>query len=500
MKDKTPMRALSRRDLGLAALTFGACGSATALMPRQSAAQGLVEKLKTEVTGDLKDLSDDVREEVSYVYGMEAYVFGFPLVIMDVTRAVTTAASESGQYSAPINQFARMRTYVDPDFKNVVRISRNSLWSFAFLDLEKEPFVYSQPNTRGRYIVMQVLNMWTDDFASVGSRTTGTGPGNFLIAGPKWNGKTPPDVRETYRSSTRFAWLLVQIAAASPADFAEIHTLQDQLEITPLSAWGEPYTPPATVAIDPNVDLTVTPYDTVRLMTAETFFKRLAMLLPDNPPYPADAPMIEKLKKIGVESGKEFDAKKIDPGIMRGLNRAPAEVWLKLQAGPYGMSGVNGWVNPLNLGRYAIDYQTRALVAWLGLGALTSDDAVYPSAFVDGDGRVLDGAARYVLHFDKDNMPPTNSGVWSISPYRENFYVRNSIERYGILSSMPLKYNADGSLDIYIQAASPGADKEANWLPCPPSLPFNLTIRAYQPKKPLLDGSYKIPPVRKLNT
>jgi hypothetical protein len=291
------------------------------------------------------------------------------------------------------------------------------------------------------------MNNWTDDFASIGSRTTGTGAGNFLVAGPKWNGTAPSDVKDVYRSSTRFAWLLVQMSAAGPQAFPEIHALQDQLQLTPLSAWGKPYTPPSDVPIDPAVDLTATPYDQVRLMTGEMFFRRLATLMKDNPPYPADTKMLEKLKKFGIEPGKEFDT---------------------------------------------------SLIAWLGLGALTSDDAVYPSAFVDGDGKVLDGAAKYVLHFGKDELPPSASGVWSVSPYRENFYVRNSINRYGILSGMPLKYNADGSLDIYIQANTPGADKEANWLPCPPSLPFNLSIRAYQPSKPFLDGTYKIPPVKRV--
>jgi hypothetical protein len=162
------------------------------------------------------------------------------------------------------------------------------------------------------------------------------------------------------------------------------------------------------------------------------------------------------------------------------------------------METANGWINILNLGRYGTDYETRAFVAYFGLGALTSDDAVYPSALVDGDGKVLDGAQKYIMHFEKNGVPPSHVGVWSISPYRENFYVRNSINRYGILSSMPLKYNADGSLDVYIQAKTPGADKESNWLPCPPSLPFNLTIRVYQPKKEILDGTYKIPPIRKV--
>jgi hypothetical protein len=180
------------------------------------------------------------------------------------------------------------------------------------------------------------------------------------------------------------------------------------------------------------------------------------------------------------------------------MDKAVRRIWDAFATQPYEMKTVNGWINLLNLGRYGTDYETRAFVAFFGLGGLTSDDAVYPSALVDADGRVLDGASKYVMHFEKDGLPPSHSGVWSISPYRENFYVRNSINRYGILSSMPLKYNADGSLDIYIQATSPGPDKEPNWLPCPPSDPFNLTIRVYQPKQAILDGTYKIPPIRKV--
>ena len=429
---------------------------------------------------------------------MEAYIYGFPLVMMDVTKAVLTATPKSDEYKAPINQFGRVRTYADPGFKDVVRVSRDSLWCYAFVDLGNEPFIYSQPDTKGRYIVMQAVNMWSDNFASVGSRTTGTEAGHFLIAAPQWNGTVPPDIKETFRCSTRFTWVLVQIPATSSQDFSEIHALQDALKLTPLSAWGTPYTPPANVAVDPTVDTTATPYDQVRLMTGEAFFKRLAMLLKDNPPYPADAPMLEKLKEIGVEPSKEFDISKLDPAIAKALNHLPANVWLRLAAGPYEAPKVNGWQSPLNLGRYGTDYIGRAMTTWLGPGAMISDDVVYPSAFVDGDGKVLDGASEYVLHFGKDEIPPSNSGFWSISSYRENFYVRNSIDRYEILSGMPLDYNLDGSLDVYIQSRSPGADKESNWLPCPPSGPFNLTIRVYQPKQAILDGSYKLPPVRKI--
>ncbi len=439
-----------------------------------------------------------VEETKAYIYGMESYVYGFPLVMMDVTRAVMTATPNSGEYSAPINQFGRIRTVVSPDFKNVVRISVNSLWTHGFLDLQKEPMIVTIPDTKGRYIVMQALNMWTDDFASVGTRTPATNAGNYLIAGPDWNGTAPPDVKAVFRCSTRYAWVLVQISAGGPQDYPAIHALQDQIKVTPLISWGKPYTPPRNVPVDATADITATPYDQVRLMTGEMFFKRLAALLKDNPPYPGDTKALEKLKKIGIELGRDFDPSSLDAATLKGINMASEEVWLKFAQGIYEAPTVHGWMNALNIGKYGTDYQTRALIAWFGLGALTSDDAVYPSAFTDGDGKVLDGAQKYIMHFEKNGVPPSHVGVWSISPYRENFYVRNSINRYGILSSMPLKYNADGSLDVYIQAKSPGPDKEANWMPCPPGLPFNLTTRVYQPKKEILDGTYQLPPVKKV--
>ena len=450
-----------------------------------------------------------LEELPAYIHAMEGYVYGFPLVLMDVTNGVLTAASRSGEYSAPINQFFRLTEYVSPDFKNVVRVSRSGLWSVAVLDLDQEPIVVSHPDAKGRYFVMQMMNMWTDDFGSVGSRTTGTEPGNFLIAGPKWDGAVPPDIKETYRCSTRFAWVLVQTVANGPQDFPEVIALEHEYKLTPLSAWGKPYTPPDNVPIDPTVDTTATPYDQLRLMNGVTFFKRLAMLMKDNPPYAADAPILKKLRAIGVEPGKDFDVDQLDPKHAEALNRAAKHVWSEVESAPLQMANVNGWILPLNLGRYGTDYNTRCVVAWLGLGALTSDDVIYPTAYVDGDGKPLDGASKYVLHLGKEEMFPTNSGVWSISVYRENFYVRNSIERYAIAPWMPLKYNADGSLDVYIQAESPGADKEANWLPCPPSGPINVSIRVYWPKEAMLDGrsedhlvvqasTYQIPPLMRV--
>ena len=192
------------------------------------------------------------KEAEEYILGMESYVYGYPIVMMDVTRDVLTAAPapNSEGTAAPINQLAKMPHYVSPDFKNVVRISLNSLWTTGFVDLEKEPIVLSVPDTKDRYYVFSMMNMWTDVFGSVGKRTTGTGPGNFLIAGPKWQGTAPADIKQTFRSSTRYAWLLGQTQAKGPDDFAAVNAIQAGYKLTPLSAWGKPYAPPANVPVD----------------------------------------------------------------------------------------------------------------------------------------------------------------------------------------------------------------------------------------------------------
>src|SRR5262245_62003265 len=190
--------------------------------------------------------------------------------------------------------------------------------------------------------------MWTDYFASWGTRTPEKKSGNFLIAGPNWNGTAPADIKDVARSTTRYAWVLVQMAAASPKAFPEIHALQDQLSVTPLSSWGKPYTSPSEVPVDPNVDRTATPYNQVRLMTGEMFFKRLAKALMDNPPYPADTKALDRLKKLGIEAGEDFEPGAHDPGTRKGINDAPARVWMEFATGPYEAKVVNRWLLMLN--------------------------------------------------------------------------------------------------------------------------------------------------------
>jgi hypothetical protein len=497
------MTLMLRRDFNLRAL---AAGAGAALWPAAGMGQALLKdlqgdfaRLRQEMEGDLNGLGEDVRQGVAYLLGMLSYVYGYPMVVMDVTRQVLTAAPapNSEGTAAPINQLAKMPHYVSPYFTNVVRISLNSLWTTGWLDLGKEPIVLSVPDTRGRYYVFSAMNMWTDVFASIGKRTTGTGPGLFLLAGPKWHGATPTGIKRVYRCSTRYAWLLGQTQANGPSDFATVNAVQARYHLTPLSAWGKPYTPPANMPVDTNVDLKATPPNQVGAMDAGTFFNRLALAMAENPPYPADTTPLRRLGRLGVMPGRPFNIANIDPAIARGLERAVKEAPIKLADGTTKMSNVNGWIRPPDLGRYGTDYDTRAGIAMAGLGADLQEDTIYPIAFVGGDGNRLDAAYRYVMHYAKGQFPPTNA-TWSVSLYQGPNYVPNAIDRYDIAPWMPLNFGPDGSLDIFIQASSPGKDREPNWLPTPASGEFNIVIRNYWPKREALDGTYQNPPIKRV--
>ena len=432
-----------------------------------------------------------------WLYGIESYIYGFPLIMMDLTKEVSTAVSTAGEVTAPVNQFSVMTHYPDASFRAVARTGLDTLFAVAWADLDKEPLVLSVPDTEGRYYVIALFDLWSNVFASIGKRTTGTGAASFLIAGPGWQGTPPSDVKQVFRSPTRFVWVNGQMQANGPQDYAVVNALQKQYKLTPLSAWGLPYTPPAEVPVPAGVDAKTSPLEQVQKMDAATYFGRLARLMKDNPPAAADGPMVEKLKKLGFEPGKDFDIHQVDPHTAKALQRAMGAFGL-LEKGVKKMTTKNGWiVMPKNMGDYGTDYMTRAGIALVGLGAIQPHDVTYPTAFLDGRNKPLDAANRYVLHFDKGQTPPTEA-TWSVSMYDpQGFYVPNVINRYNLARWMPLKYNSDGSLDLYIQAKSPGADKEANWLPAPASGPFNLTVRDYWPTKAVLDSNWK-PPAMKI--
>ena len=438
-----------------------------------------------------------ITAEEAHAVGVDAYLYFYSLVTMDVTRKqLTNQEPTPGGIGGPMNSFANVGAFPSADMKVVVRPNFDTLYSSGWLDLTKEPMVVSVPDTGGRYYLLPMLDMWTDVFASPGWRTTGTEAGNFLVTPPGWSG-TVPDGFTEIKAPTPYVWIIGRTKTDGPADYDSVHKIQEGYKITPLSEWGkEPVAP--EVKIDPSIDMKTPPKKQVDTMPAGPFFAYAADLLKLHPPHITDEPIIAQLKRIGFEVGTSFDLDKADPAVKKGLASAPEDAQ-KLMAWkvPTLARIANYWsMNTDTMGVYGNYYLKRAIVTQLGLGANLPGDAIYPLNLADDTGKPLDGASNYTLHFDKDQIPPARA-FWSITLYdNDGFQVANSLNRFAVSSWMPFHYNPDGSLDLYFQNESPGADKEANWLPAPKG-PYNLTMRLYAPKSEALTGRWNPPPVIK---
>jgi hypothetical protein len=442
-----------------------------------------------------------VSAEEAHAIGVDAYLYFYPLITMDLTRKqLTNVESGKGGLGGPPNTFVNIPAYPTADMKAVVRPNFDTLYSSAWLDLTAEPVIVSVPDTNGRYYLLPMLDMWTNVFASPGWRTTGTQAGDFAIIPPGWHlaqSKLPEGV-QGIDAPTPYVWIIGRTKTDGPPDYDAVHKIQAGLKITPLSRWGKAPEPVA-VKIDPSVDMKTPPKIQVDRMPAAEYFAYAAEIMKLQPPQITDQPIIARMRRIGFEPGKSFDLNAAEPTVQQALESAPAEAQ-KLMAWkvPTLARVANGWsMNTDTMGVYGNYYLKRAIVAQLGLGANLPEDAIYPLNIGDEDGRPLEGASKYTIHFDKEALPPVDA-FWSITLYdQEGYQVANSLNRFAVSSWMPFEYNPDGSLDLYFQHESPGADKEANWLPAPTG-PFNLTMRLYAPKSEALTGKWNPPPVTHL--
>jgi len=437
--------------------------------------------------------------DLTYTLARDAYLYAYPLVSMDITMRQATNVRNSAAVNmrAPVNQFAHARTYPKAAEKNVVRFNFDTLYSLAWLDLFREPIILSVPDTHGRYYLLPMLDMWTDVFAVVGSRTTGTKAGAYAIVGPGWSGALPEGVTKI-EAPTATVWILGRTQTNGPSDYDNVHRVQDGFKLTALSQWGQAYAPPRNADTDPSVDDKTPPLIQVNNLDGVAMLSRLAGLMMKYPPHPNDYPILLRLHALGVVPGKPFNVSALDTQTLAIINQAAKDTLLYMTA-KMRTEGtmVNGWnIGLENMGAYGTSYRRRAIVNLGGLGANLPEDAVYPVSFVDGDGKPLSGANNYVLHFDKGKLPPANA-FWSITMYdKYGFQVPNRMERFAIGSKDQLAFRADGSLDIYLQADSPGKDKEVNWLPAPKG-EFQPTMRIYSPREEVLDGSWAPPPIQK---
>jgi len=450
-----------------------------------------------------------ITEAEAQAIAVDAYVYFYSLITMDVTRRQFTNIEPGKELGkGPMNMFNNVPEYPPANFKGVVRPNFDTLYSIAYLDMTKEPVVVSIPDTNGRYYLLPMLDMWSDVFASPGWRTTGTQAQNYLVTPPGWR----PDLRERFvdefrlpkdtqriEAPTPYVWIIGRIKTDGPPDYDAVRKIQAGLKVTLLSDWGKPAKAPE-VKINPSVDMKTPPKVQVDTMPAGKYFAYAAELLKVNPPHLTDEPILAQMRRLGIEAGKSFDIEKVSPMAKKALEAAP-------QAGQELMEWklptlariANYWsMNTDTMGVYGNYYLKRAIIAQVGLGANLPQDAIYPLNLGDEEGRPLDGTNKYVLHFEKGAAPPV-SAFWSITLYDpEGFQVPNNLNRFAVSSWMPFKYNADGSLDLYFQNETPGKDKEANWLPAPKSA-FNLTMRLYAPRTEALTGKWNPPAVRRVH-
>jgi hypothetical protein len=426
---------------------------------------------------------------------LEAYVYLYPLVLMERTRLQMTNVEVAGEVlgRGPADAFVHVREFPPADFKDVVKPNFDTLYSPAWLDLRDEPRVVSVPAT-DEYYVLPMYDMWSDIFACPGTRTTGGVAAHYAICGPDWEGELPPGV-VPLRAPTPWVWIITR-TKASPATYDEVHVFQDGLSINRLAAW--PTAPaPRRGKVDPDIDSTTPPLRQVFGLSAADFFAEAAELMKTNAPHANDHPVLFRMARLGLVAGQSFDLAAADPVAREALEAAGTEGPKKITARQQTLAvPVDGWISLTEtMGAWGTDYLRRATVDLIGLGANLVEDAIYPVSYFDLDGEPYDGSNRYVLHFDADALPPAKA-FWSLTMYEEEgFQVPNPLERFAIGDRDELRFGDDGSLDLQIAQAEP-AEGSANWLPAPAGS-FNLCLRLYYPEAAALEGSWTPPGVRK---
>jgi hypothetical protein len=435
----------------------------------------------------------------------DAYVYGYSLITTDVTRVQMSNVASVEELRGPMNTFVNVKRYPPADYRGVSAPNADTLYSLAWLDLTK-PVVFSHPDMGKRFYLFEMVDLWMNVFESPGTRTTGGKAEDYLITGPGWRGTVAAGMKHI-QVPTRYMVILGRTYAdGTDQDYTAVNALQAQYKITPLSAWGKEYTyeaPP--VNPNPGFSMTDKPQEAILAMGTDAYFDLMAELMgAAAPPAKADAPIVARMKKIGLEPGKPFEMTKLDPSVQTALKDIPQAALKKIQANKEALGQmVNGWVVTKGLGVYGTNYIKRAVVAAFGWPANLQKDAVYPYTEVDSTGQQLTGANNYTLTFPRGQTPPVK-GFWSITMYEIDqgwWFVPNPLNKFTVSPRNDLKTNRDGSVTLYFQNQSPGADKESNWLPAPKG-PFIPMLRMYWPKDgdpSILDGTWKIPRVMKVS-
>jgi hypothetical protein len=430
----------------------------------------------------------------------EAFIYGFPLIMNYAVFHEYFVDKASPEYKTPPNELYNTARVYTPKDTAIVTPNSDTPYSFVAMDLRAEPFVFCTPEIKkGRYVSVQLVDMYTFNYGYMGSRTTGNGATCGMIAGPSWKGEKPEEIAHMFRSETDFSFAIVRTQLFNPADLDNVKKIQAGYRAQPLSKFqNKPAPPPAPPVAWPKIDK--------KLVDADPFayLSFVLTLCPATGPAAVEVPLRERFAKIGVEAGKPFEVSKLtseqknemEAGVKAGLEK------IKHTVATLGKDE-NGWrVATKGFGdrqAYAGDYTLRAAAAMAGIYGNDAVEALYPMLVKDGDGQSPDTSSkRYTLTFPAGQLPPANA-FWSVTMYdrKTQLLIDNPINRYLINSPMlpDLKTNADGSLTIYVQKDSPGRNQESNWLPAANG-PIYVVMRVYWPKETALNGTWQPPPVK----
>jgi hypothetical protein len=424
----------------------------------------------------------------------QAYIYGYPMVDGYRIQHAYFVDRGSPDYKAPYNRIVNFARVFTPADSVVQTPNADTPYSFVGLDLRAEPIVLTVPPIEnGRYFSIQLVDAYTFNFDYIGSRTTGSG--SFLIVGPQWKGRMPAGIKKIFRSETELALAIYRTQLFAASDVGNVQKIQAGYKVQPLSAFLARPAPPAATAID-----FFRPLARGDERTSLEFFNELNFVLAYCPTDPSERALMARFARIGVGAGKTIDAGKLSPAVKKAMQDGVADAWATfaefktrdIGTGKVTSSDVFG-----NRASLKNNYLYRMAAAVLGIYGNSAQEAMYPGYSVDARGRLLDGTHRYTVRFASGQLPPVNA-FWSLTMYKlpSSLLVANSIDRYLVNSAMlpQFKRDADGGITFYVQAATPGPGKEANWLPAPDG-PFVVYLRLYWPKAAALDGKWKQPPM-----
>jgi hypothetical protein len=426
----------------------------------------------------------------------QAYIYGVPMVAQYKTMYAFSVDKGNPQYKGPFNSILNFARVFTPEDTAFVTPNSDTPYSFGGLDLRAEPAVITIPKMeKNRYFVFQLMDLYTFNFAYIGSRTTGNDGGTYLIAGPGWKGEVTKNISKAFSAETEFVSVVGRTQLFNPADLPYVKKIQAGYKIEPLHEFTHTAAPPPAPAIDWPKPISQAD------QTSLAFFNQMAFLLQFCvPPHPSEAELRQSFAKIGIVPGKPFDASHLSPEVQAALKAGIDDGQKAIDAS---RAATGGKTDTLFGTREYLknNFLARATGTQMGIGANSRDEALYPIIDKDADGQPLDGSkGKYTLHFAKGQFPPVNA-FWSLTMYNlpSQLLVKNPIDRYLINSPMlpHLKLDLDGGLTIYIQAESPGGGKQANWLPAP-KVPFMMAARYYWPKSELLNGDWTSPSVQRV--